>query len=146
MHHIDVSVRLNCVPSKAKYKKYLFWVWFQIWHMMYHCCFTYTSIFQKFFQFVMLCKELQNIRIIYIIITIWKVYIFKSYSRHKAKQILFEQSTRIDILRNSWFYCITVPQVQRPLQTETFDKIRESFLREFCFYSLTKVYVLQTFE
>ena len=40
------------------------------------------------FQFVTLCKELQKIRIICIIVMICKVYIFKSCSRHKTEHFI----------------------------------------------------------
>ena len=76
------------LPSKAKYEKTPLLGLTPNLTYVYCCRFTYTSICRQFSQFVTLCKELQKIRIIYIIIMICKVYNFKSYNRHKTKQTL----------------------------------------------------------
>ena len=129
MHHIDVSIRFTRLPSKANYEKTLLLGLIPNLTCDGCCRFTYTSICRKYSHFVTLCKELHKISII----KLCKVYTFKSYLQVGTRQNKFYFNNWWEILRNSWSYCITVLQVQRPLRTETLEKIRESFFREFCF-------------
>ena len=77
MHHIDVSVRLNSLRKKPL----LGLIPNLTWDVS--LPFHVTSICRKFSQFVTLCKELQEIKIIYNSFTmICKLCIFKSCSRH----------------------------------------------------------------
>ena len=62
---------------------------------------------------------------------ICKVYIFKSYSRHKTKQILFLESMRN--IEKQFILLYYSASSTETFTNRNFEKICESLFREFCF-------------
>ena len=98
-------------------KQILFWIWFHIWHVMYCFCFPYNNIFRRFLQFITLCEELKN-DYLYSYKELQSIYLKNLIGGTTQNKFYF--NNRQEMLRNNWFFCIALPQVEEDFASRNF--------------------------